>query len=262
LTVPRVLQRAAAALARPAAAPGGPSNRLREKLPDLLRRVAPDWQSLVQRWSSSQAGQSLIGQIEARRAAGATIFPAEPLRALALTPLASVRVVILGQDPYHGAEQAEGLAFSVPQGQRPPPSLRNILAELQRDLGVVRSNPSLENWARQGVLLLNTVLTVEEGRPASHASMGWEALTDEIIKTLSTSDRSVVFMLWGAHAASKRRPLDQQAAQRHLVLTANHPSPLSARRAPVPFLGCGHFGQATRFLAAVNARQPPIDWHL
>jgi uracil-DNA glycosylase len=112
------------------------------------------------------------------------------------------------------------------------------------------------------VLLLNTVLTVEEGRPASHASMGWEALTDEIIKTLSTSDRSVVFMLWGAHAASKRRLLDQQAAKLHLVLTANHPSPLSARRAPVPFLGCGHFGQATRFLAAVNARQPPIDWHL
>lgn len=229
-------------------------------MPELLRRVAPDWQSLVQQWSDSAVGRSLIAQVEARRKAGATIFPHEPLRALALTPVAEVKVVILGQDPYHGAGQAEGLAFSVPQGQRPPPSLRNILAELQRDLGVVRSEASLLNWARQGVLLLNTALTVEEGRPASHAMLGWEALTDSIVETLSGASQPIVFMLWGAHAESKRRLLDPAMAARHLVLSANHPSPLSARRGPTPFIGCGHFGRAAAFLATCAPDRPTIDW--
>ncbi len=181
-----------------------------------------------------------------RLAVNATIFPPEPLRALALTPLDAVRVVILGQDPYHGRGQAEGLAFSVAPGVALPPSLRNIFKELQRDLDAPMPpfpNPggSLVRWARHGVLLLNTCLTVEEGQPASHAGKGWEVLTDAIIRAVSAQAPAVVFMLWGSHAQSKRALID---ASRHLVLCANHPSPLSALRPPLPFIGCGHFSQA------------------
>jgi uracil-DNA glycosylase len=179
-------------------------------------------------------------------AAGATIFPPQPLRALALTAPESVRVVILGQDPYHGRGQAEGLAFSVAPGIALPPSLRNIFKELQRDLGepvppFPSPGGSLVRWARQGVLLLNTCLTVEEGQPASHAGKGWEVLTDAIIRQVSDRSEHVVFMLWGSHAQSKRKLID---ASRHLILCANHPSPLSALRPPTPFIGCGHFSQA------------------
>jgi len=177
---------------------------------------------------------------------GAVIFPPQPLRALELTPPDKVRVVILGQDPYHGRGQAEGLAFSVAPGVAIPPSLRNIFKELQRDLGEpVPAFPtpggSLVRWARHGVLLLNTCLTVEEGQPASHSGKGWELLTDRILQTVSNDASPVVFMLWGSHAQSKRALID---ASRHLVLCANHPSPLSALRPPVPFIGCGHFSQA------------------
>ena len=177
---------------------------------------------------------------------GAVIFPPTPLRALELTPRDKVRVVILGQDPYHGRGQAEGLAFSVAPGVAIPPSLRNIFKELQRDLGEPPPTfpipgGSLVRWARHGVLLLNTCLTVEEGQPASHANRGWEVLTDAIIQTVSQNAASVVFMLWGSHAQSKRPLID---ASRHLVLCANHPSPLSALRPPAPFIGCGHFSQS------------------
>ena len=174
------------------------------------------------------------------------MIPPLPLRALQLTPPQDVRVVILGQDPYHGRGQAEGLAFSVAPGVPFPPSLRNIFKELQRDLGTpFPAQPlpggSLVHWARKGVLLLNTCLTVEEGQPASHSGKGWELLTDAIIRQVSRDAQPSVFMLWGAHAQSKRPLID---ASRHLVLTANHPSPLSALRAPAPFIGCGHFSQA------------------
>jgi uracil-DNA glycosylase len=177
---------------------------------------------------------------------GATIFPPQPLRALQLTPPESVRVVILGQDPYHGRGQAEGLAFSVAPGVALPPSLRNIFKELQRDLGTplpAFPDPggSLVRWARQGVLLLNTCLTVEEGQPASHAGKGWEVLTDAVIASVSQHTSHTVFMLWGNHAQGKRHLIE---AKRHLVLCANHPSPLSALRPPIPFMGCGHFSQA------------------
>jgi uracil-DNA glycosylase len=184
--------------------------------------------------------------IEARLAAGAMIYPAQPLRALELTALADVEVVILGQDPYHGPGQAEGLAFSVPDGVKLPPSLRNIFQEITRDLGgAMPASGSLQHWARQGVLLLNTCLTVEQGAPASHARQGWETLTDALIAACSAHESPKVFLLWGAHAQSKSGLID---ASRHLVLQANHPSPLSARRPPVPFMGCGHFGQAQRWL--------------
>lgn len=208
--------------------------------------VAAGWQPLVDGFFASAAGVKLQAFLGERLTAGATIFPPQPLRALALTPPEQVRVVILGQDPYHGRGQAEGLAFSVAPGVAIPPSLRNIFKELQRDLGTApppfpQPGGSLVKWARNGMLLLNTCLTVEEAQPASHAGRGWEVLTDAVIRHVSDVAQPTVFMLWGAHAQSKRPLID---AQRHKVLAANHPSPLSAQRPPVPFIGCGHFSQA------------------
>ena len=208
--------------------------------------VATGWQPLVDEFFQSAKGVALLDFLDTRLQAGACIFPPQPLRALALTPPESVRVVILGQDPYHGRGQAEGLAFSVAPGVPLPPSLRNIFKELQRDLGTpppVFPQPggSLVRWAQQGVLLLNTCLTVEEGQPASHANRGWEVLTDRIISHVSQHAQPSVFMLWGSHAQSKTPLID---AERHLVLRANHPSPLSALRPPVPFIGCEHFSKA------------------
>jgi uracil-DNA glycosylase len=201
---------------------------------------------------ASEAGQQLGEFVRKRIGEGGVVYPPQPLRALELTPLADVRVVILGQDPYHGLGQAEGLAFSVAPGEKIPPSLRNIFKELQRDLGLAPAlDGSLVRWSRQGVLLLNTSLTVEDGQPASHARRGWEVLTDAIIQVVSQSGRPVVFMLWGAHAQGKRAQIEAHSHRmQHLVLLANHPSPLSAARPPVPFLGCGHFGSANQFLAA------------
>lgn len=208
--------------------------------------VAPGWQSLVDGFFASATGVRLIGFLDQRLTAGAVIFPPQPLRALVLTPPESVRVVILGQDPYHGRGQAEGLAFSVAPGVALPPSLRNIFKELGRDLGeplppFPAPGGSLVRWAKHGVLLLNTCLTVEEGSPASHSGKGWEVLTDAVISQVNAGLAPVVFMLWGNHAQSKRALID---ATRHLVLCANHPSPLSALRPPAPFIGCGHFSQA------------------
>ncbi len=208
--------------------------------------VAPGWKPLVDGFFASAKGVQLVDFLRQRLQAGAVVFPPEPLRALHLTPPEAVRVVILGQDPYHGRGQAEGLAFSVAPGVALPPSLRNIFKEIQRDLGELfpefpQPGGSLVKWARHGVLLLNTCLTVEEGQPASHAGRDWEVLTDAIIKEVSDKAQPTVFMLWGAHAQSKRALID---ASRHLVLAANHPSPLSALRPPVPFIGCGHFSQA------------------
>jgi uracil-DNA glycosylase len=208
--------------------------------------VAPGWQPLVDEFFGSPAGLKLIDFLHERLNAGAAIFPPRPLRALELTPPEAVRVVILGQDPYHGRGQAEGLAFSVAPGVALPPSLRNIFKELDRDLGIPaptfpEPGGSLVKWATHGVLLLNTCLTVEEGQPASHAGRGWEVLTDAVIRQVADGERPVVFMLWGSHAQGKRALID---SRRHKVLTANHPSPLSALRPPIPFIGCGHFGEA------------------
>lgn len=256
----RAERRIAGAAGRPEADREAPVNRLTAPLPELLERVAPDWFDVVRAWRDSPAGRALIERVEARRLAGATIYPAEPLHALALTPSHALRVVIVGQDPYHRPGQAEGLAFSVPDGQRMPPSLRNVLAEMSRDLGLATSRrASLARWAMQGVLLLNTALTVEEGRPGSHSTWGWEALTDEIIKAASRSEHAVVFMLWGAHAAAKRAMIEESGPKR-CVLVASHPSPLAARRGATPFIGCGHFGAANRFLATHDPGRPPIDW--
>lgn len=208
--------------------------------------VAQGWNGLVNDFFNSPAGLKLLAFLRGRLDVQAVIFPPEPLRALALTSPESVRVVILGQDPYHGRGQAEGLSFSVAPGVALPPSLRNIFKEIQRDLGIPTPKfpvpgGSLVKWAENGVLLLNTCLTVEEGQPASHAKRGWEPLTDAVIKHVSDHQKNVVFMLWGAHAQGKQELID---ASRHKVLLANHPSPLSALRPPFPFIGCGHFSVA------------------
>jgi uracil-DNA glycosylase len=208
--------------------------------------VAAGWRSLTDQFFEGSVGQRLLAFLRERLNAGAVIFPPRPLRALELTPPEEVRVVILGQDPYHGRGQAEGLAFSVAPGVPLPPSLRNIFKELERDLGTPAPafpipGGSLVKWATHGVLLLNTCLTVEEGLAASHAGRGWEVLTDAVIRHVADGERPIVFMLWGAHAQSKRALID---TTRHKVLMSNHPSPLSALRPPVPFIGCGHFGQA------------------
>ena len=219
------------------------------------------WQGVLAAFWVSPAGQGLRAFLAQRLAQGACIYPPEPLRALILTPLSQVRVVILGQDPYHGPGQAEGLAFSVAPGVKVPPSLRNIYKELQRDLGMAPPpGGSLVGWARQGVLLLNTCWTVEQGLPASHAKRGWEALTDALLVAVAQQARACVYMLWGGHAQAKAPLIQAASAQRGgqaLILTANHPSPLSALRQPTPFIGCGHFSQAQAWLAQ---RGLPIHW--
>jgi uracil-DNA glycosylase len=201
--------------------------------------------------------QGLKAFLKEEKAAGKRIFPkgGEYFRALDLTPLDKVKVVILGQDPYHGEGQAHGLCFSVKPGVRTPPSLVNIYKELKSDLGL---NPPrhgfLEHWAKQGVLLLNSVLTVEMGKAASHQKRGWEKFTDAIVRLVAAQDQPVVFLLWGAYAQRKGDFVD---GSRHLVLKAAHPSPLSAHNG---FLGCGHFSRANAFLEAKG--RGGIDWSL
>jgi uracil-DNA glycosylase len=221
---------------------------LQARLRTELASLPGGWRELGAAFIASRAGQALIEFIGERERAGAVIYPPSPLRALFLTPFEDVRVVVLGQDPYHGVGQAHGLAFSVPDGVRPPPSLRNIFLELQSDMGCQPcASGNLECWAQQGVLLLNTVMTVEDGRPASHAGKGWEVLTDALVDALARDRAPKVFLLWGAHAQAKASMITR-AGQDHVALSANHPSPLSARRPPVPFLGCRHFSQANAHL--------------
>ena len=217
---------------------------------------------LPERWSGAlDAGaRAALMRAEAHVATrehhGARVYPPSALRyrALELVEPERVKVVILGQDPYHGAGQAMGLAFSVPHGVRVPPSLSNVYKELVSDLGVPRpAHGDLTAWAAQGVLLLNTSLSVEEGRAASHADIGWDKVTDGLIACASRETPAAVFLLWGNHARAKAPLVDRS---RHLVLEAAHPSPLSARR----FLGCRHFSQANDFLQAHGVK--PVPWEL
>lgn len=213
-------------------------------------------------WSSVLAGekqkpyfQSILNFLENERIKGKTIYPAPQhiFNALKYTPYASIKVVILGQDPYHGARQAHGLAFSVPENIALPPSLQNIFKELHADLGCSCSlNGSLEKWARQGVLLLNAVLTVEAGNPQSHAHIGWQQFTDAVIMHLNEHPDGIVFLLWGAYAQRKKQLLTHE---HHYILEASHPSPLSAHRG---FLGCRHFSKANAWLKKTG--REPIDW--
>ena len=244
------------------------SNRLRHWPPDAQGQMpgahgaeplCEAWQALWGAFAHSDAGRAVNDFLAQRLAAGAVIYPSDPLRALRLTPLSTVRVLILGQDPYHGPGQAEGLAFSVAPGIKIPPSLRNIVQEVRRDVGLdAPANGSLTTWAQRGVLLINTSWTVEQGQAGSHADIGWGALTDEIIKAVATTSPACVYVLWGAHAQSKADWIEATAGpsgQQSLILRANHPSPLSARRGPKPFVGCGHFSMAQSWL-----RQRNMDW--
>lgn len=199
---------------------------------------------------------SLVRFLHDEKAAGKRIFPpgSQIFRAFELTPLDKVKVVILGQDPYHGFGQAHGLSFSVPDGVPAPPSLKNIFREIETDLGIRMSGyPNLENWARQGVLMLNAVLTVRSGEAASHSKVGWEQFTDAVIRCISDRCEGVVFLLWGSFARSKRELVD---TSRHYVLEAAHPSPL-ARGA---FFGCRHFSRTNQILSSQG--KAPVDWQL
>ena len=199
---------------------------------------------------------ALARQLHREKAEGRVIFPPGPeiFKAFELTPVDQVKVVILGQDPYHGYGQAMGLSFSVPDGVPAPPSLKNIFKEIEDDLGIRMSGrPNLEGWARQGVLLLNAVLTVRASQPASHSAIGWQEFTDAVIRCINANCEGVVFLLWGNFARAKRELID---TSRHYVLEAPHPSPL-ARGA---FFGCRHFSRTNDILARQG--KTPIDWQL
>ncbi|MEI6837256.1 MAG: uracil-DNA glycosylase [Alcaligenaceae bacterium] len=227
--------------------------------------LAPAWQTVLRTPEVKQTLEALSAMLKQRLKSKAIIYPTQPFRALEALSPNDVRVVILGQDPYHGPGQAQGLAFSVPNGVARPPSLRNILAEIELEypddplqlmLKPNADNNDLTRWAQQGVLLLNTALTVEDGAPASHAAKGWETVTDALIRCVAQDQKPKVFMLWGAHAQAKQSLLANEP--QHLILSCNHPSPLSARRGANPFIGCGHFKAANAWLLQRNLQV--IDW--
>lgn len=220
-------------------------------------RLEPSWKARLAPLFATPGMQALRAFLVAEARAGKTIYPPpdQIFAALDATPFDAVKVVILGQDPYHGPGQAHGLCFSVRPGVPPPPSLQNIHAELESDLGIARPDHGcLLPWARRGVLLLNAVLTVERGLAGSHHGKGWEAFTDAVVDHLNRERDGLVFLLWGAPAQAKARQVD---LQRHHVLKAPHPSPLSAHRG---FLGCRHFSRANAWLAARGSEC--VDWRL
>lgn len=220
-------------------------------------RLHPSWAAQVGDHFELPAMSALRSYLRQRRDAGARIYPPmdQVFAALDATPFDQVKVVILGQDPYHGPGQAHGLSFSVPPGMRVPPSLANIYAELQRDLHIPPADHGcLLPWAQRGVLLLNTVLTVEEGVAGAHRDRGWEGFTDACIDALNNARENLVFMLWGSHARSKAPQIDRR---RHCILQTTHPSPLSAWRG---FAGCGHFSAGNRYLQGAGVG--PVDWRL
>lgn len=242
------------------AAPAAPASD-RDASPDVTEdggiRLEAAWKARVGEYLARPEMRALSEFLRAEKARGKRIYPpgAQIFAALDATPYDAVKVVVLGQDPYHGPGQAHGLCFSVAPGVDVPPSLVNIFKEIERDLGLPRPRTGyLMPWATQGVLLLNAVLTVEAGQPGSHQGKGWEGFTDHIVETLNREREGLVFMLWGSYAQAKGRIID---ARKHCVLRAPHPSPLSAHRG---FIGCGHFSAANRWLE--GRRLAPIDWAL
>ena len=219
-------------------------------------KIEQSWKNALADEFGKPYFESLVRFLHKEKADGQVIYPpgSQIFRAFDLTPVEQVKVVILGQDPYHGPGQAHGLSFSVPANVPAPPSLKNIFKEIETDLGVQMSGyPDLEKWARQGVLLLNAVLTVRGGQAASHSKIGWQEFTDAVIRYISDNCEGVVFMLWGNFARSKAELIDRS---KHVVLEAAHPSPL-ARGA---FFGCRHFSRANEALASFG--RTPIDWLL
>ncbi|MBH5321230.1 uracil-DNA glycosylase [Aurantiacibacter sediminis] len=223
--------------------------------------IPDSWKPVLEPALAAPEARKLGGWLRAEEDAGKRIYPPRGcrLRALELTPLDSVKVVILGQDPYHGSGQAHGLCFSVQDGVKVPPSLVNIFKELESDIGIARpTHGNLESWAQQGVLLLNNTLTVEEARAGSHAGKGWDAITDACVAAVAERDAPCVFILWGSHAQAKAKRIPALgASDRHLLITSPHPSPLSAHRG---FLGSKPFSRTNAFLEAQGCE--PVDWSL
>ncbi|MBE6230511.1 MAG: uracil-DNA glycosylase [Bacteroidales bacterium] len=219
-------------------------------------KIEQEWKEVLKNEFEKEYFSGIVNFLHKEKGEGRTIYPPGSLifNAFRLTPFSKVKVVILGQDPYHGPGQAHGLSFSVPDGVTPPPSLKNIYKEIESDLGItLKKNGNLEAWANQGVFLLNAVLTVRAAQAASHGNIGWNLFTDSVIKAISDQKNGVVFMLWGNFARSKRDLIDHN---RHLVLEAAHPSPL-ARGA---FFGCRHFSRCNEYL--ISQGVAPIDWSL
>jgi uracil-DNA glycosylase len=220
-------------------------------------QIDASWKAVLQREFEQPYFQQLVQHLRAEKELGKTIYPPGPLifNAYNSTPFEQVKVVIIGQDPYHGPGQAHGLSFSVPNGVPPPPSLKNIFKELESDIGLKKPiTGDLTPWTQRGVFLLNASLTVRAGEPMSHAQIGWASFTDATIRALAMHREKLVFMLWGKFAQEKAHFID---TKRHLVLVAAHPSPLSAHNG---FLGCRHFSQANAYL--VQNRIDPVDWSL
>ena len=216
-----------------------------------------DWTSLLKDEKKKPYFLEILRFLKKERADGKIIYPAQNnmFNAIELTPFANLKVVIIGQDPYHNPDQAHGLSFSVPKGIRPPPSLLNIFKELKRDChNEMPNHGCLEHWAKQGVLLLNAVLTVEENKPGSHATIGWQTFTDAIIEKINHHPDQIIYLLWGSYAQKKQALID---TKKHVILTAPHPSPLSAHRG---FLGCSHFSKANNYL--IKSGRKPIDWQI
>ncbi len=217
--------------------------------------IHPSWKRVLEEEFRKPYFAEIKAFILEQKQAGHVVYPPGKLifNAFNLTPFEEVKVIILGQDPYHGPGQAHGLCFSVPRGVKPPPSLVNIFREVHQDTGApVPGHGCLETWARQGVFLLNAILTVNARQPASHQKAGWQTFTDQVIRTLSTLKQHLVFMLWGRYAQEKAGLID---ASKHLVLTAAHPSPYSANNG---FFGCRHFSKANQYLES-NGYEP-VRW--
>ncbi len=226
----------------------------------MAEAIPESWRAVLEPVLATPAARQLGGWLKAEEQAGKAIYPprGSRLRALELTPLESVRAVILGQDPYHGPGQAHGLCFSVPRGVRPPPSLVNVFKELQADLGIAPpAHGNLESWARAGVLLLNNALTVEDGQAGSHQQRGWEEITDALVAAVAARPDPTVFILWGSHAQKKAQRIAALQDGRHLLLQSVHPSPLSAHRG---FFGSKPFSRANAFLERHG--RGGIDWRL
>lgn len=220
-------------------------------------KIEKSWKDQLMDEFSQPYFQEIVKFLKAEKALGRTIYPPGPkiFNAFELTPFDKVKVVIIGQDPYHGPGQAEGLCFSVPANIPPPPSLKNIFKELRSDIGLnIPDNGSLENWAKQGVLLLNASLTVRKGEPNSHSNLGWNYFTDAVINRISAKKNGIVFLLWGKFAQEKISLIDQT---KHFVLKAAHPSPFSAEKG---FFGCRHFSKTNQLLC--NQKSDPIDWNI
>ena len=222
----------------------------------MFLQINPDWYSLLKEEIQSDNFKSIWNRIQIDRTLK-NVFPKDEkiFSALNYTPFDKLKVVIIGQDPYHGKDQANGLAFSVPQGFKTPPSLRNIHKELMNDLGINNFNQTdLSSWAKQGVLLLNSTLTVIHNKPNSHQDIGWEKFTDTIIKKIVSKKKGIIFLLWGKNAQRKTKLINKR---NHFILDASHPSPLSAHKS---FLGCKHFSLTNSLL--IRNKQKPINWYL